>query len=69
MKLRMPNGHPPAGDPKEITAFADSILRGGAPLTKLLGQGRDQDTGYVCCQREGFEKSPAWSRMNLRPGG
>ena len=26
LKLRMPHGHPPAGDPKEITVFADSLL-------------------------------------------
>jgi sialate O-acetylesterase len=47
MKLRMPHGHPPAGDPREITIFADSILRGGEPLPKLLGQGRDRDSVWA----------------------
>ncbi len=32
IKLRMLHGHPPYGDPKEITAFADSFLRGTPPL-------------------------------------
>lgn len=47
MKLRMSHGHPPAGDPKEITIFADSFVRGGDPLVKLLGQGRDQNTVWA----------------------
>lgn len=42
IKHRMPHGHPPAGDPKEITAWADHYLKGAAkPLsvveTKLTG--------------------------------
>ncbi len=28
IKLRMPHGHPPAGDPKEITVWADHYLKG-----------------------------------------
>jgi hypothetical protein len=28
----MKHGHPPVGDPPEILAFADSIVRGGDPL-------------------------------------
>jgi len=35
IKERMPHGHPPAGDPPEITAFADSIAFGRAPLPKV----------------------------------
>lgn len=35
LKLRMPHGHPPAGDPKEIAALADHLLRGGAPLVAV----------------------------------
>ncbi|MGI5924146.1 MAG: LamG-like jellyroll fold domain-containing protein [Lentisphaeria bacterium] len=31
-KPRMPHGHAPAGDPKEITAFADAILKNAQPL-------------------------------------
>jgi dienelactone hydrolase len=42
IRLRMPHGHGPAGEaPKEIHVFADSILKGGAPLAKITGQGRD----------------------------
>lgn len=33
IKLRMPHGHPPAGDPPEIVAFADSVVKGGPKLT------------------------------------
>lgn len=41
VRLRMPHGHGDAGEgPKEIFSFADSILRGGAPLPRLLEQGR-----------------------------
>lgn len=29
---RMPHGHAPAGDPKEITAFADALLKDAPPL-------------------------------------
>ena len=28
IKIRMPHGHPPAGDPPEIAAFADSVVKG-----------------------------------------
>lgn len=28
LKIRMGHGHPPSGDPREITVFADSILAG-----------------------------------------
>ncbi len=38
MKLRMPHGHPPLGDPKEITVFADSLLRGQPPLARITGR-------------------------------
>ena len=34
IKVRMPHGHPPAGDPPEIVAFADSIVRGAPKLTE-----------------------------------
>jgi hypothetical protein len=39
MKLRMPHDHPPAGDPGEITIFADSVVREGAPLAHVARQG------------------------------
>jgi len=32
LKLNMPHAHPPAGDPKEITAMANAICKGGKPL-------------------------------------
>jgi len=42
IRVRMPHGHGPAGEaPKEIQVFADSLLRGGDPLPKITGQGRD----------------------------
>lgn len=42
IRLRMPHGHGDAGEaPAEIFTFADSILRGGDPLTRITGQGRD----------------------------
>jgi dienelactone hydrolase len=42
IRLRMPHGHGAAGEgPKEIQVFADSLLKGGAPLPKITGQGRD----------------------------
>ncbi len=41
IRLRMPHGHGPAGEaPKEIWDFADSIVAGGVPLTRITGQGR-----------------------------
>lgn len=41
LKVRLPHDHPPAGDPAEITRFADSILRNDAPLPRVTGQTRD----------------------------
>jgi len=35
LRLRMPHGHPPSGDPKDIAALADHRLRGGAPLVEV----------------------------------
>jgi sialate O-acetylesterase len=49
MKVRMGHGHPPSGDPKEITVFADSILRGQPPLARVVGQGRDGDLVWAAC--------------------
>jgi dienelactone hydrolase len=40
IRLRMPHGHGGAGEnPGEIRVFADSILKGGAPLARITGQG------------------------------
>jgi len=42
IRLRMPHGHGGAGEnPEEIHAFADSFLKGGQPLAKTTGQGRE----------------------------
>jgi len=42
IRLRMPHGHGDAGEgPREIYVFADSILKGGQPLARITGQGRD----------------------------
>jgi len=42
IRLRMPHGHGGAGEnPEEIHVFADSILKGGDPLVKITGQGRE----------------------------
>lgn len=35
IKVRMPHGHPPAGDPREVAVFADSILKEGQPLVQV----------------------------------
>lgn len=40
-RVRMVHSHPPQGDPPEITAFANHILRGEPPLPTVTGQGRD----------------------------
>ena len=44
VKVRMPHGHNGPGEkPEEIRALADALLRGGEPLAKVTGQGRDDD--------------------------
>ena len=35
-KIRMPHGHAPWGDPPEIKCLADSLLKDGEPLPKIL---------------------------------
>lgn len=41
IRLRMPHGHGPAGEaPKEIWVYADSFLKGGQPLPRIVDQGR-----------------------------
>ena len=42
IRLRMPHAHGGAGEkPEEIRIFADSILKGGAPLPAVTGSGRE----------------------------
>ncbi len=43
VRLRMPHGHGEGERPKEIQVFADSLLKRGAPLPKITGQGRKGD--------------------------
>ncbi len=38
----MPHGHPPAGDPGEITVFADAMTRSAEPLPKIISQNDDR---------------------------
>jgi dienelactone hydrolase len=48
IRLRMPHGHGgPGENPEEIQAFADSILKTGAPLPRITGQGRDGSSIWV----------------------
>ena len=55
IRLRMPHGHGDAGEgPKEIFTFADSVLKGGAPLPRLTGQGRKD--GQVWAKFESTSK-------------
>ncbi|MGN0847092.1 MAG: alpha/beta hydrolase family protein [Kiritimatiellia bacterium] len=53
LKLRMPHGHPPAGDPREITALADSLLRGGAPLVEITEARLGADGLFVAFDAHG----------------
>jgi len=41
VRVRMPHGHQPGWAPAEIYVFADSILRDGQPLARVVEQGRD----------------------------
>lgn len=42
VRLRMPHAHGGAGEnPEEIRVFADSLLKGGRPLARFTGSGRD----------------------------
>lgn len=41
VRVRMPHNHSAGWTPKEIYAFADSILKGGQPLARVVAQGRE----------------------------
>jgi len=42
IRVRMAHGHGgPGENPEEIRVFADSVVKGGAPLAKITGQRRD----------------------------
>lgn len=43
LRAARPHGHPPAGDPPEVLAFADSVVRGAAPFAIVEPMQRDGD--------------------------
>lgn len=48
IRLRMPHGHGGAGEnPEEIRVFADSLLKGGAPLPTITGAGREGTKAWL----------------------
>ena len=54
LKVAMPHGHPPAGDPPEVLAFADSVVCGAQPLARMQR-----------CERRGNEVTVAF--QSARP--
>lgn len=53
LRVRMPHGHGPAGEnPEEIRVFADSILRQGKPLAKMIDQGQTDKTVWATFKSE-----------------
>lgn len=50
LKVAMPHGHPPAGDPPEVLAFAERVVRAGPGLPKLLSSSRRGDELRVAYQ-------------------
>lgn len=53
LQVAMPHGHPPAGDPPEVLAFAESVVRGGPELPKVLHAERRGDEVHVAYQAPG----------------
>lgn len=49
----MQHGHPPAGDPPEIRAFADSVVRGGEGLPQVVAIRREGEKVSVDFQASG----------------
>ncbi|MDR1280078.1 MAG: acetylxylan esterase [Opitutaceae bacterium] len=47
LKPRMGHGHPPSGDPREITVFADSIFKGTPPPPAVIAQGESQGHSWI----------------------
>jgi len=53
LRVGLNHGHPPHGDPPEVTVFMDSVLKGGAPLPVILNQevqGHDASMTYQSAQ-------------------
>lgn len=47
LRVRMPHNHDEGERPEEIQAFADHLLRSGAPLATVRNQGRKGQTAWV----------------------
>ena len=48
IRLRMPHGHGGAGEnPEEIRIFTDSVLKGGKPLARITGSGREGASAWA----------------------
>ena len=47
MRVKMKHSHPPAGDPGEITVFANSIVKGGCPLPEITEQGTSGAVAWI----------------------
>lgn len=52
IRLRMPHGHHAGWAPEEIYAFADSILRDGTALPRVVEQGREGDVAWMTVESE-----------------
>ncbi len=53
IRLRMPHGHGgPGENPEEIHVFANSLLKGGKPLARTTGQGRDGNEVWATFEAE-----------------
>lgn len=50
LKVAMPHGHPPAGDPPEVLAFADNVVRDAPTLPQVLHSERRGNTLRVSYQ-------------------
>jgi dienelactone hydrolase len=50
IRVEMPHGHNQGEDPEEIRVFTDSLLRGGTPLARFKGHGRDGDKVWALCE-------------------
>jgi len=47
IRIRMPHSHHAGWAPKEIAAFADSVLKGSPPLIRITGQGEANGSAWA----------------------
>lgn len=77
VRIRMPHGHPPAGDPKEITEFANHFAKGAKPLPHftqtMLSRGAFgfafKDGGRKIAKAElvyTTDKNPVWEKREYK---